>query len=208
MRSSCIGRPDTRAGALSPFTPFEENSIVQDLARPRSKVIAYPLVVILLITIEGCRVPPAQVSPRAVPAGFAYRCGIHFCVDGRPFYFAGANVYDLFAYGSGSGDIETQFMDKARIDAHFTRLQKDKVSVVRLWMFNHKSWHGFEQRKGVYDEAEFSEFDYIIQSAKAHNVRLIPVFEDYWEYHGGIDSRLAWEGLGDGHAARRDSSST
>jgi mannan endo-1,4-beta-mannosidase len=142
--------------------------------------------------------------------GFVTRCGIHFCIDGNPnnpFYFAGTNTYDVFTYGDGSStsstqDIETKYMDKARIDAHFAQLQQDKVMVQRLWMFNHQSWHGFEMQKGVYNEPEFMLFDYVIQSAKTHNIRLIPTFENYWEAYGGIDTRLSWEGLATGQSNR------
>ncbi|MFI0899021.1 hypothetical protein [Streptomyces sp. NPDC020983] len=49
----------------------------------------------------------------AATAAFAQRCGTHFCVGVRTAYFAGANSYDLFTYGSGSGDTETQYMDTA-----------------------------------------------------------------------------------------------
>ncbi|MFH9299002.1 hypothetical protein [Streptomyces sp. NPDC017520] len=85
---------------------------------------------------------------RPVPASaaadsFVTRCGIRFCLDGEEYYFAGAN-----AYGSGSGDTETEYMDKARIDAHFARMRNDGVDVVRLWMFSHEDWHGFEKAEG------------------------------------------------------------
>jgi hypothetical protein len=162
---------------------------------------------LILPVLEIGLVPPAPKAAAQAPAGFAYRCGIHFCQDGKPFYFAGANTYDVFTFGDGSStatqmDIETRFMDKARIDAHFARLQADKVTVLRLWMFSHEAWHGFETAKGVYSEAQFMLFDYIIESARAHNVRLIPVFENYWEAYGGIDTRLAWEGVTGGHPGR------
>lgn len=133
---------------------------------------------------------------------FVERCGIRFCVAGEDFYFAGANVYDLFTFGSGSGDTETEYMDKARIDAHFARMQQDGVSVVRTWMFSSESWHGFEQEKGVYNEQQFALFDYVIESAGKHDIRLVPVFDNYWEAYGGIDRRLQWEGLNGGHPNR------
>ena len=158
------------------------------------------VLVLILSLVSSTLAMGFQPAPQAAAPGFAYRCGIHFCIDGQPFYFAGANTYDVFTFGDGSSsasqsDIETRYMDKARIDAHFARLQADKVTVLRLWMFSHETWHGFEIQKGVYNEAEFMLFDYIIESAKAHNVMLIPVFENYWEAYGGIDTRLGWEGL-------------
>jgi hypothetical protein len=170
--------------------------------------IIYRVVIVLLIAVlliggfSAGQLRGAQAAPAVAPAGFVYRCGIHFCLDGNTFYFAGANTYDVFTFGGAYGDTETQFMDKAKIDAHFTNLQNDKVTVLRLWMFSHESWHGFEKSKGVYDEQEFSLFDYVIQSAKAHNIKLVPVFENYWEAYGGIDTRLSWEGLSGGQPAR------
>ncbi|HEY5002003.1 MAG TPA: hypothetical protein VII61_02545, partial [Ktedonobacteraceae bacterium] len=149
---------------------------------------------------------PSKNTARAA-SGFVTRCGIHFCLDGKLFYYAGANSYDLFTFGDGSNsstpsDIETKFMDKASIDAVFANAQSDQVKVIRTWMFDHEAWHGFETAKGVYNEAEFDEFDYIIQSAKAHGIMLIADFENYWEGYGGIDTRLQWEGLPTGETNR------
>lgn len=159
--------------------------------------------VVIALVVAGAGLLAIRPSAAATaPPGFAYRCGVHFCLDGKTFFFAGANTYDLFTYGSASGDTETQYMDKARIDAHFARLQADKVTVLRTWLFNHESWHGFETEKGVYNEQQFALFDYVIESAKRHGVKLLPVFENYWEAYGGIDTRLRWEGLSGGHPGR------
>jgi hypothetical protein len=133
---------------------------------------------------------------------FVQRCGIRFCLGGKNFYFAGTNTYDMFTYGAGSGDTETQYMDKAKIDTHMGNLAADKVTVLRLWMFSMESWHGFETAKGVYNEQQFALFDYIIESARRNNIRLVPVFDNYWEAYGGIDRRLQWEGLSGGQPAR------
>ena len=165
--------------------------------RPRSVAL---LLALLLAAALGLMARGSASA--AASGGFVERCGIRFCLDGKPYYVAGANTYDLFTYGSGSGDTETQYMDKGRIDAQFARMAADKVTVVRLWMFSHESWHGFEPSEGVYNEQEFAQFDYVVESAKAHGMRLVPVFENYWEAYGGIDTRLAWEGLSGGHPGR------
>src|SRR4051794_27806008 len=113
--------------------------------------------------------PTAQAAdPRD---SFVTRCGIRFCLDGKPYYFAGTNTYDMFTMGYNWLPGE-QYVDKARIDAHMTRLAADKVSVLRLWMFSHEDWMGFEAAKGVYTEEEFILFDYVMKSARDHNIRL------------------------------------
>lgn len=163
----------------------------------------WPLVFLLLAALTGIclsLVPPAPAS--AATDSFATRCGIRFCLDAKEYYVAGANAYDLFTFGSGSGDTETAYMDKTRIDAHFARMRDDGVDVVRLWMFSHEDWHGFEKTEGVYNEQQFAQFDYIIESARTHGMRLMPVFENYWEAYGGIDTRLRWQGLSGGQPAR------
>ncbi|MFF9472381.1 cellulose binding domain-containing protein [Streptomyces roseolus] len=156
-------------------------------------------VVLALAGLLAARPAPAVADDAD---SFVTRCGIRFCLDGKEYFFAGANAYDMFTFGSGSGDTETQYMDKARIDAHFARMAADGVDVARVWMFSHESWHGFEEREGEFNEQQYAAFDYVIESAKAHGLRLIPVFENYWEAYGGIDTRLRWEGLSGGHPAR------
>jgi len=141
-------------------------------------------------------------NPARAQSGFVTRCGIHFCLNGNLYYYAGANAYEIFTFGSGSGDEETQWMDKTAIDNIFTQMQNNHVTVVRTWMFDHQAWHGFEPAKGVYSDQQFGEFDYEIQSAAAHGIKLIAVLENNWADYGGIDQRLAWEGVSNGDANR------
>lgn len=141
--------------------------------------------------------------------GFVSRQGTNFMLNAKPYFFAGANCYDVFTYGDGSSSgtsnqIENSYMSKSQIDAQMARLQGDGVAVLRTWGFNHQgTWHVFEPSKGQYNEPEFREFDYILNSASNHNIRVIVTLENYWGDYGGIDSRLGWEGLTGGDPGRR-----
>ncbi|MGW6204385.1 hypothetical protein ACWF9B_12170 [Streptomyces sp. NPDC055089] len=44
--------------------------------------------------------------------------------------------------------------------------------------------------------------DHIIESARAHGMRLMPVLENYCEAYGGIGTRLRRQGLSGGQPAR------
>jgi hypothetical protein len=163
-------------------------------------VVATLALASLLVALAALALPARRAG--AAVNEFVTRCGIHFCLDGKPFYVAGTNTYDVFTYGGSYGDTETQYMDKTRIDTHLANLASDGVTVLRLWTFSHEEWHGFEPSEGKYNEQQFALFDYVMVSAAEHGIRLIPVFENYWEAYGGIDTRLTWEGLGTGQANR------
>ncbi|MFI1576260.1 hypothetical protein ACH4VQ_36320 [Streptomyces anulatus] len=69
----------------------------------------WPLAFLFLAALAGiCLTLVRPVPASAAADSFATRCGIRFCLDGEEYYFAGANAYDLFTFGSGSGDTETE----------------------------------------------------------------------------------------------------
>lgn len=166
-----------------------------------------PLIASVMASLVAAAAAAATLAaaPQASAAdsrdSFVTRCGIRFCLDGKPYYAAGTNTYDMFTFGKDWLPVP-DYVDQPKIDAHMARLRADGVSLLRLWMFSHEDWQGFEPAKGQFEEAEFVLFDYIIKSAKEHDIRLIPVFENFWEAYGGIDKRLAWEGLPTGYANR------
>ncbi len=70
----------------------------------------------------------AQGAP--APSSFVQTNGSQFTLEGRPFYFAGANTYDFYAFGSGAGSTETSFMNKTLIDLHMATLADSGVRVL------------------------------------------------------------------------------
>ena len=167
----------------------------------KSKFLKFAFLFLLL--------PEFSTSHLLALSGFVSCQGTNFMLNGKPYFFAGANCYDFFTYGDGSSTsssnaIESSYMSKSAIDAQMARMQADGVTVLRTWGFNHQgTWHVFEASKGVYNEPEFREFDYILNSASNHNIRVIVALENYWTAYGGIDTRLSWEGLTGGDPGRR-----
>src|SRR5687767_12390315 len=106
--------------------------------RRRSVLIAALTSLVLAVATTVIAVLASPVAQAADSRdSFITRCGIRFCLDGRAFYFAGANTYDVFTFGFDWLPGE-QYVDKPRIDAHMARLQADGVTVLRLWMFSHE----------------------------------------------------------------------
>ena len=133
----------------------------------------------------------------SVPDGFVYTEGNKFMLNGKPYYFAGANCYNLFTYGSGAGDTESSYMNKQQIDEMMQIMASNKVQVVRTWGFNNdasQTWHDFQTGPNTYNEQEFDEFDYIAISAKNHGIKLIVTLANYWTDYGGITQYLEWVG--------------
>src|SRR5690348_6539575 len=93
----------------------------------RRLAVSTLVLIAVAVTVVSLLVLPRRDASAAV-SGFVQRCGIHFCLNGKTYYFAGANTYDVFTYGGSYGDTETQYMDKTRIDNHFAELAADHVS--------------------------------------------------------------------------------
>src|SRR3954447_8545194 len=52
------------------------------------------LLSVLLALVAGAVALVSVGSANAAITGFVQRCGIHFCLNGKTYYFAGANTYD------------------------------------------------------------------------------------------------------------------
>jgi mannan endo-1,4-beta-mannosidase len=172
------------------------------------KIISLIVISVMLMSILLPMTAFADQNIQSAKSGFVYADGTKLMLDGHPFYFAGANSYDLFTYGDGSStqtkeDIETKYMYKDKIDTIMSQMAQDGVTVLRTWGFSNESWHGFELSKGVYNEAEFMLFDYIMDSARRNGIKVIITLENYWEAYGGIDRKLQWEGLSGGNHTSR-----
>src|SRR5665647_2232330 len=132
---------------------------------------------------------------------FVSRDGATFMLDGKPFAFAGTNNYRPMFSG-------TEIVDKimaATADNHF--------QVLRTWAFNDigrqdgtdsvdpsnttKYFHYWDGKQPAFNDSEdgLKMLDYVIASAKKHNVKLILPLVNNWGPFGGMDQYVRWAGL-------------
>ncbi|KAJ3056182.1 hypothetical protein HK097_007788 [Rhizophlyctis rosea] len=136
------------------------------------------------------------------PKGFVYPKGRELFIDGKTFYFGGTNTYYLY------------YAAKQDIDALFADAKKLNVKVLRTWLFAEAArdyyWDKSEfspvtpdtqeivwfqrfnnnTKKIEYNDSTHTglgRFDYVLESAKRHGIKIIPVFTNNWNNFGGID---------------------
>jgi hypothetical protein len=131
-------------------------------------------------------VPPVgtpTVTPTAVPGGnssFVTRSGSTLLLNGQPFRFAGVNRYGLAGSGSWSCDGS---WSTSQIDQWMVEAQQMGVKVVRFWAFQSATRSG----------GDFSSLDYVLSSAAAHNIHVLPVLENQWgDCSDGVYKSASW----------------
>lgn len=138
---------------------------------------AYLLICFYLVLLANLVV--AQV-------GFVTANGKEFFLNGKPFYFAGANNYYLF-YKPLSTTQEV-FNDAVSLN----------LTVIRTWGFNDGSGYmPFQSAPRSYNEATFQFFDRIIKEASDRNIRLIVPLVNNWDDFGGMCQYVRWCNLQD-----------
>ncbi|MGN0661300.1 MAG: beta-mannosidase, partial [Oscillospiraceae bacterium] len=155
-----------------------------------------------LVMCAGALIAPVGMSmdANAYKEGFVYSEDTHFYLNGKKFYFAGANAYDFFTKQSNGG----KDIGKDEIDLRMSQMKEIGINVIRLWGFASRDGYRFEDGIGQYNEGTFTVMDYTMKSAKENGIRVIITLENYWDAYGGIDQKLSWAGLSGGsHANRR-----
>ncbi|GFR39986.1 hypothetical protein Agub_g519 [Astrephomene gubernaculifera] len=131
----------------------------------------------LLIILAMCGLLTSSVG-----ASYVKRCGHQLCIDGKPFYFMGANAYWL---------IDFVQRDKGTVDKFFDYCNQFGLKVIRLWAFNHRMPYAW----GKYDETQFQGLDYIVDSAGRHNVKLILALGNTWAAYRSPQDFMSMAGI-------------
>ncbi|WP_159434061.1 LPXTG cell wall anchor domain-containing protein [Clostridium grantii] len=144
-----------------------------------------------------------------------------FELNGKPYYYSGWNIYKFpFAEDmklsipeksvswTNSGEKveiimpkDTTFTYKQYLDISMMEAKKNGLDVVRTWGFNsdvnqtYSFYNKDESGVWEFNEDQFKRFDEIMDSASKFGVRVIVVFENYWDAYGGIQATTNYLGL-------------
>ena len=144
---------------------------------------------LVLATIALTSIGLTEVS--AVNVGFVEVDGTHFELNGQPHYYVGASFFNAMNLGAELGT-------RAQLDAAFAGLQTLGIKNVRIWASSEgpggsdKLTPALQPTAGSYDDSLFQGLDYALKSANDHDLRLIMVLNNSWDWSGGMNQYVDW----------------
>lgn len=119
--------------------------------------------------------------------------GMQFVVDGKPYYFAGANVWYGCYLGSGG---ETG--NRERLNRELDNLKSLGLVNLRILAASEESYLRRSVRPAIqggpakYDEALLDGLDYLLARMAERDMRAVLYLNNYWEWSGGMVAYNAW----------------
>lgn len=119
---------------------------------------------------------------------FVTRSGCTLQLDGRPFYFIGANAYYLME--------EASRQDTSMVNALFESARQLGMTVVRTWGFfdspDSLNPSVIQSRPGVFNERALRALDFVLAKAAQHGIHLILPLVNNWDDYGGMNQYVRW----------------
>lgn len=139
----------------------------------------FVMLTVLMAMLTGCTspsntptTPPGPSTTYDFPApstsSFVSAQGTSFLVDGKPFRFVGANVYDAAATDRYSCDPAARMTDDELKSTFKTLHERYGATVIRFWAYQTYTKSG----------QDWSGMDAVIAAAKDAGMRVFPVLED------------------------------
>src|SRR6187551_799775 len=149
-----------------------------------------------LATASAC----AQVQPQAAaPAkaarqsGFVKVKGRHFELDGKPYYFAGANLwYGMYLGSPGSTG------DRARLLRELDDLAGKGIRNLRVLAVSEASTlkravtPAVMQAPDKVDETLWQGLDFLLDEMARRDMKAVLYLNNFWQWSGGMSQYIAW----------------
>ncbi|CAI9110817.1 OLC1v1010906C1 [Oldenlandia corymbosa var. corymbosa] len=117
--------------------------------------------------------------------GFVRTRGIHFQLNGSPYYANGFNAYWLMY-------VATDPSQRSRISEAFRQASSHGLTVARTWAFNDGGYRALQYAPGAYNEEAFKGLDFVVAEARRYGIKLILSLANNYENFGGKKQYVDW----------------
>ncbi|GAA0187012.1 hypothetical protein LIER_34300 [Lithospermum erythrorhizon] len=117
--------------------------------------------------------------------GFIRTRGIHFMLNGSPYYANGFNAYWLMIVASDPSQ-------RHKVSAAFREASSHGLTVARTWAFSDGGYSPLQYSPGSYNEQMFRGLDFVIAEARRYGIRLILSLANNYESFGGKKQYVNW----------------
>lgn len=141
--------------------------------------LSWVLCLLLLIQQQGFQV---QVE---AGDGFIRTRGVHFVMNGSPYYANGFNAYWLMYLASDPSQ-------RAKVSAAFREASSHGLTVARTWAFSDGGYRPLQYSPGFYNQQMFKGLDFVVAEARRYGIKLILSLVNNYESFGGKKQYVNW----------------
>jgi mannan endo-1,4-beta-mannosidase len=137
--------------------------------------------------------PANNQGPAPGQSGFVTVQNRHFLLDGKPYYFAGANLwYGMYLGSPGASG------DRARLTKELDQLASQGILNLRVLAISESSTLKravrpvVVQKPGDIDETLWKGLDYLLDEMAKRDMKAVLYVNNFWQWSGGMTSYVNW----------------
>ncbi|KAI0492892.1 hypothetical protein KFK09_027168 [Dendrobium nobile] len=111
--------------------------------------------------------------------------GVHFVLNGNPFFANGFNAYWLMNMASDPSQ-------RDKVSNAFKEASINGLTLARTWAFNDGGSNALQYSPGSYNEQMFKGLDFVISEARSYGMKLILSFVNNYDDFGGKKQYVQW----------------
>ncbi|KAK4794342.1 hypothetical protein SAY86_012336 [Trapa natans] len=155
------------------------------IERPRLDLTRLSFLLILLTALPNGAVLLLAEGAGAGRDGFVATSGVHFMLDGSPFYGNGFNAYWLMFLGSDPAQ-------RSKVSLAFEEATSHGLTIGRAWAFSDGGYSPLQYSPGSYNEQMFQGLDFAVSEARKYRVKLVLSLVNNYETLGGKKQYVEW----------------
>ncbi|KAJ6367122.1 hypothetical protein OIU77_003491 [Salix suchowensis] len=117
--------------------------------------------------------------------GFIRTRGVHFLLNGSPYYANGFNAYWLMYTASDPPQ-------RSKVSAAFREAASHGLTVARTWAFSDGGYRPLQHSPGSYNEQMFKGLDFVVAEARRYGIKLILSLANNYDNFGGKKQYVNW----------------